>query len=96
MLPKKSGSKVIMTCTSCGATDDKAEHTVIREKTESKAKIEMIDPLKEQSLPLGDEICPKCGHNKSYYWFVQMRAADEAETKFNKCEKCGHIWREYL
>ena len=39
--------------------------------------------------------CPKCRHKKAYYWTVQTRAGDEAETKFLKCEKCSHTWRDY-
>ena len=42
-----------------------------------------------------DAECPKCKHNKAYYWFVQMRAADEAPTRFYKCTKCKYTWREY-
>ena len=39
--------------------------------------------------------CPKCGHRTAYFWLVQTRAGDEPETKFLRCEKCGHTWRDY-
>ena len=95
MIPKKVGGKVIMTCTSCGLKDEKAEHTIMREEHRSSKKIEVIDSEKEQNLPLTKEICEKCGHNRAYYWLLQTRSADEAETKFLRCEKCNHTWRDY-
>jgi DNA-directed RNA polymerase subunit M len=40
-------------------------------------------------------ICEKCGNNAAYFWTQQTRAADEPETRFFKCTKCKHTWREY-
>ncbi|MBI2108536.1 transcription factor S, partial [Candidatus Woesearchaeota archaeon] len=31
----------------------------------------------------------------AYFWLVQTRAGDEPETKFLRCEKCSHTWRDY-
>lgn len=45
--------------------------------------------------PIVNETCKKCGGGKAYFWTVQTRASDEAETKFFKCVKCEHTWREY-
>jgi len=39
--------------------------------------------------------CPKCGNDEAFFWTAQMRAADEAETRFFRCTKCKHTWREY-
>ena len=49
----------------------------------------------EELLPTIIEKCKKCGNNKAYFWTVQTRSGDEAETKFFKCTKCEHTWREY-
>ena len=95
MMPKKSGSKVIMACTQCSTTDSNVDTTVLSERSHSKHKIEVMDPSKEGKLPLTDEQCPKCNHKRAYYWLVQTRAADESATKFMKCEKCEHTWRDY-
>ena len=38
---------------------------------------------------------PKCDHKEAWFWTSQTRAGDEAETKFFKCTKCRHTWREY-
>ncbi len=94
MLPKKSGSKIIMACMQCHTTDDKAETPVLSEVTASSQKIEVMEPSDAGHLPLTEILCEKCGHKKSYYWLIQTRAADEAATKFYKCQKCEHIWRE--
>jgi len=45
--------------------------------------------------PIVNGKCRKCGHDKAYFWTVQTRAPDEAETKFFKCVKCENTWREY-
>ncbi len=98
MMPKKSGSKTTMVCTSCGFKSESAPQTVLKEekkKTLHRGKIEVIDANKEQNLPLTEEECPKCGHKKAFYWLTQTRAADEAETKFLRCQKCEHTWRDY-
>ena len=98
MIPKKSGSKTTLVCTSCGFKQEGTQTTIFKEemkKKTPKAKIEVIDANKEQNLPLTDEPCPKCEHPKAYYWLTQTRAADEAETKFLRCQKCEHTWRDY-
>ena len=63
--------------------------------TQKEKPVEVIDKSEIETLPKTPTQCPKCDHNTAYYWTVQTRAADEAETKFMKCEKCGHTWRDY-
>ncbi len=65
-----------------------------REKIESQKAVDIIEKEIE-TLPLTDAECPKCSHKKAFFWTIQTRAADEPETRFYKCEKCKHIWREY-
>lgn len=48
-----------------------------------------------KTMPIVVEKCKKCGNDKAYFWTIQTRAGDEAETKFFKCVKCDHTWREY-
>lgn len=96
MMPKKEGSKTVMACTQCSYKDKEAESMEIKETVEHKDKVEVIDQSEEdQVMPLVDQKCEKCGHPKSYFWTVQTRASDEPETKFYKCEKCRHTWRDY-
>ncbi|MEM0121104.1 MAG: transcription factor S [Thermoprotei archaeon] len=47
------------------------------------------------SLSKTKAVCPKCGNGEAYWWMQQTRSADEATTRFFRCTKCGHVWREY-
>ena len=93
--PKKEDGKTIMYC-SCGYTS-KAESTTLKEEKnhdKEEADVEVVDKDIE-TLPVTEAECPKCGNDKAYYWLQQTRAGDEAETRFLKCTKCKHTWREY-
>lgn len=96
-MPKKKKNQVVLECASCGFVDDKGSETEMKEVKKEKSRIEIIDPNKEdKNLPTTDDvICEKCGNDKAYYWLVQTRAADEAQTKFLRCTKCSHTWRDY-
>ena len=65
------------------------------EKMGEKKRIEVINQKDAETHPITDQKCKKCGHPKSYFWTVQTRSGDEAETKFFKCVKCEHTWRDY-
>lgn len=68
----------------------------ISEKMEMQNKgVAVVKDKGEEVLPVVIEKCPECGNDKAYFWTVQTRASDEAETKFYKCIKCGHTRREY-
>tara|TARA_Y100000310_G_scaffold315910_1_gene367039 strand:- start:968 stop:1282 length:315 start_codon:yes stop_codon:yes gene_type:complete len=92
--PKHEGSKRIMYC-SCGYKSKDKLNIQIKEKTEKAKKMEIIDKSEFEILPKTKTYCPKCSHRTAFFWLVQTRASDEPETKFLKCEKCKHIWREY-
>jgi len=64
------------------------------EKIDEKNKVAII---KKETItfPIVVEKCKKCDSDKAYFWTIQTRAGDEAETKFFKCVKCEHTWREY-
>ena len=96
MLPKKEGSKTIMACSKCSyKTKEKAE-AVIKETVHKKPEMKM-DIVEEESTghAMTEKECPKCKHTKAYTWELQTRAGDEPPTRFFKCEKCKHTWREY-
>lgn len=95
LLPKKEGSKKVLVC-SCGYKTSKLDAVTIKETVEKKEKdVEVIDKGELETLPKTRVSCPKCGNNEAYFWLVQTRAGDEPETKFLKCTKCGHTWRDY-
>ncbi len=96
LTPKKEKNKTILAC-KCGYQDKKAEEfSPIKEKVDNEDnEIAVVGDEETKTLPLTDAECGKCGHDKAYYWTIQTRAADEPETKFLKCEKCSHTWRDY-
>ncbi len=95
LLPKKQNNKRVLGC-SCGFVDKNLEKAEIKETIiDREKKVEVVDREKGGVLPMTTAECPKCGHNKAYYWLVQTRAGDEPETKFLKCVKCNHTWRDY-
>jgi transcription factor S len=95
LMPKREGNRKVLAC-SCGYKNKDTDQARITEgKVEKTKEVEVIDKGELQTLPKTDAECPKCGNRKAYFWLVQTRASDEPETKFLKCEKCGHTWRDY-
>ncbi len=94
LMPRMIGGKRVMGC-SCGHVATGTIST-IKEEVKSTAKdVQIVGKEEEGTLPLTDNKCKKCGHPKSFFWEVQTRSADEPATRFYKCEKCKHVWREY-
>lgn len=82
-------------CPKCGYR--KREKVKIQ-SSEKLKEIQEMRVLKEKEielLPTISAICDKCGNKEAYFWTSQTRSADEAETRFFKCKKCSHSWREY-
>ncbi len=65
------------------------------EKIEEKKAVQVVSAKDTETLPVVNEKCKECGNDKAYFWTVQTRSGDEAETKFFKCTKCDYSWREY-
>jgi transcription factor S len=92
LMPKKN--KKVLAC-SCGYANKEKVEVKLSETVHGHNKIEILDEKQDlKSLPLTDVECPKCRHEKARFWTSQTRAADEAETRFFRCEKCGHVWRD--
>jgi len=97
MFCKKCGSLLMpsdgkMKCR-CGYSEESGK---LKDKSVKKTKIEVIDKEQQDgAYPVINAECEKCGSKKAYFWTKQTRSSDEPETKFFKCVKCGHIWREY-
>ncbi|HOI18484.1 MAG TPA: transcription factor S [Candidatus Woesearchaeota archaeon] len=95
LFPKKTDKKSFMYCASCGYAS-KESKTVLTEKSEEQKEVVVIDNASEgENLPKMEVECPKCGNSYAYFWTMQTRASDEPETKFYKCTKCEHTWRDY-
>jgi transcription factor S len=99
MIPQKAGSKITLVCRKCGKkkTGSKEKKFKISAfNAEKKGKIIVVDKnSKVDVLPRTTVNCPKCECKEAYWWMQQMRAADEAPTRFFRCIKCGNVWREY-
>ena len=82
-------------CPRCNySSKDKIKLTT-SEKIGKKEEIGLVTEKDMQVLPVTSEKCRKCENKEAYFWTVQTRSGDEAETKFFKCTKCEHTWREY-
>jgi DNA-directed RNA polymerase subunit M len=96
LLPKKEKGKSMLAC-SCGYEKKKVESYRIKEVVKVGPELGAIEEDDvDKTKPVTDDAeCPKCGHNEAYYWLIQTRAADESSTKFLRCLKCKHTWRDY-
>lgn len=97
MLPKKAKGGYVLVCGSCGyikKAEKLEEYKMIRQ-AEKEEEIPVIDEGAKPVLPTAKIKCPKCGNNDAYWWLKQTRGADEPTTRFYRCTKCGHTWREY-
>ena len=82
-------------CPRCNYSTKEKVKLSTSEKIEDKNEVVVLKGNEMQTLPVIAETCKKCGHNESYFWTIQTRAGDEAETKFFKCTKCTYTWRDY-
>ena len=82
-------------CPRCSYLSKDNVKIVISEKVEEKKGIPVVSSNEAGTLPIIGEKCKECGNEKSYFWTVQTRSGDEAETKFFKCTNCEFTWREY-
>ncbi|RLG17336.1 transcription factor S [Nanoarchaeota archaeon] len=80
----------VLKCSSCGKVFSKDVKLSAEVKTKSKILKDAESPME-----IVDAKCKKCGNDKAYVWVVQTRSADEAPTRFYRCTKCGHTWRDY-
>ncbi len=82
-------------CIRCNYSSKSRVKLKTSEKMNEKKEVAVIRDKDVEIYPIIDSECKKCKHNKVYFWTMQTRATDEAETKFFKCTKCEFTWREY-
>jgi len=90
---RRDKHKTFIGC-SCGYVL-KSGNVQVKEEVKTKdVAVEVVD-ANQEALPQVDIDCEKCSNKKAYFWMIQTRAGDEPETKFYKCTKCAHVWRDY-
>ncbi len=91
---------------SSSSTCPKCQYVKQKSNQNTKEKLQEADPALlvmnesdiEQSKGLESTIkidCEKCHNQEGVSWTFQTRSADEPETKFYRCIKCNHTWRDY-
>lgn len=100
VLRNQDNHSKIWVCLSCGFSEKLDESTSIVisreiEHSERERIIVVSNKDEVETLPVTKAICPRCGWGEAYYWLVQTRRADEPPTRFFRCTKCKHVWREY-
>ncbi|MFT4312726.1 MAG: transcription factor S [Candidatus Woesearchaeota archaeon] len=97
LVPKKDPKKgVVLSCPICAYMLPTSGDIKITQEVQSKETVEVVEQDSDQlSQSITDAVCEKCGNDKAYWWLVQTRASDEPATKFLKCTKCKHTWRDY-
>ncbi|MFH1683085.1 MAG: transcription factor S [Candidatus Woesearchaeota archaeon] len=95
--PKDKSGKKMLWC-SCGFTtelkkEELKEETRVEKPKEEVKRIHIVEEV--ETHPKIKATCEKCDNKEAYYWTQQTRGADEPETRFFKCTKCKHTWREY-
>ncbi|QLC50662.1 transcription factor S [Methanolobus zinderi] len=93
MFPVKGVSQ----CRKCGYVKEKEakDGSLVSRSERSDREVTVLEGETAQGLPTTSVRCEECGHNVAYWWLRQLRSADESETRFFKCTKCGTTWREY-
>src|SRR3990167_1068973 len=84
-----------MGCPRCSYSGKGKMKIATSEKTSKSARVVVVSSKDTETLQVVEEKCKECGNDKAYFWTVQTRAGDEAETKFFKCTKCSTTWRQY-
>ena len=82
-------------CPRCGYNVKTKVKIEFSEKIELQPRIGVVTEKEIDVFPVINAICPKCEYGEAYFWTSQTRAGDEAETRFFRCTKCRHTWREY-
>ena len=86
-------TKDCLLCSSCGHKEASAAE--IKETVKKKVVVKSEGSDIQPTMPTVKTDCAKCGHKEAYWYSQQTRAADEPETQFFICTKCGHRWRKY-
>lgn len=93
---KKNGSG--LQCSKCGYSEGQVEKTISKKTNQDEPDFSLLafeGNEGEDTNPTIKLDCEKCGHDEAIWWMFQTRSADEPTTRFYRCTKCKHTWRDY-
>ena len=89
----------LLTCPKCKYEKPKTDRLVKEKSEETNSEFLVVgkdDISQAKALESTIKIdCEKCHNQEGVWWTFQTRSADEPETKFYRCTKCNHTWRDY-
>ena len=96
---KKDNNGSVLVCPKCGYVKEnivKADQEKLDESNSDFTVMGKDDMKIVKGLESTIKIdCEKCHNQEGVWWSFQTRSADEPETKFYRCIKCNHTWRDY-
>ena len=96
---KEDANSIRLVCPKCQYVKQKSSKTKKEKPQESDSDLLVMEEKDiKESMGLESTIkidCEKCHNQEGVSWAFQTRSADEPETKFYRCIKCNHTWRDY-
>ncbi len=80
-------------CPRCGYIAKGKVDMKVKEEVHEQVPVAIIDEKIGNVNPITDWDCHKCKCKRAYFWIRQMRAGDEAESKFYQCTQCKNTVR---
>lgn len=80
-------------CPRCSYTAKGKVDMTMKEDVNEQSPVAVVDEKESNVNPITDWECKKCKSKRAYFWIRQMRAGDEAESKFYECVKCKNTVR---
>ena len=95
----KKNNDGLLSCSKCNFIKKETAKTQVGEREETNSDLLIMDESDmNQAKGLETTVkrdCEKCHNQEAVWWTFQTRSGDEPETKFYRCTKCNHTWRDY-
>ena len=95
----KKNDDGLLACSKCQFVKEKTVNITKEKSEDANSEFLVMDESDmnqakglESTVPID---CEKCHNKEGVSWTFQTRSADEPETKFYRCTKCNHTWRDY-